>query len=354
MRAVEGRSICVGSDPVADLVLAGVGGVAPFHVDLAAESEGVGCRVLPGASSLWVGALRLREGLVPFGSVCRVGESSLRLSRGPRKGVAPDGPERPAFDGVIVASERSAAVLSAALRAAVTPSFVLLEGEPGVGKSLFAHLIHRASPRREAALVVVESGGKVPGVLAAELFGCEGRGCPEGKRVRFGALERAEGGTLLLEDVDRLPLPVQAALLAAIERGSFQRLGGRRWVRLDARLVATSTMDLRELVNAGCFMAPLYRCFARAVLRLPPLRECLGELEPLAVRFLQEATGEERVRVPPDCLAQWRRYHWPRNVRELRDVIVAGGGARFGGERCTRAERNPERKDAGDASGGEA
>ncbi len=328
IRAIgEFSSGCLGSDPAAEL-FAALEGWAPFHVQLDARKEGVRLRVLRGAEPLQVGSMRLREGEVPFGTVCRVtGGAAVRLARGRPRSRASHGPAASLPEGVVVGSDVTAALLARLLRVASGSACLLIEGEPGVGKRFLAEVAHRRSARREGPFVVLACRSVPAEVMVAELFGCEQGGCPGRVRMRFGALERAEGGTLLLDEVGRLPGVVQQALWEAIERGGFRRAGGGRWVRCDVRLLATSSQCLRSEVNEGRFLAALHRCLAEERLRVPPLRDRPEEIEPLVRHFTRETIGREPEDIPERLRVQWRRHGWPGNVRELRGVVVSSLGS---------------------------
>jgi DNA-binding NtrC family response regulator len=214
-------------------------------------------------------------------------------------------------------------------RVAGTTFPVLVEGEPGTGKELFARAVHGASPRRERPFLALDAAVIAGSLLEAELFGEAGHA---------GVLERAQGGTLLLDEVGELARDAQAALLRVLQEGKVRRVGSERAVAVDVRLVATATGDLRERVRAGSFREDLY--FRLAVLRvkLPALRERREDLPELLRALLERearALGRDVPRVDADALEPFFRHEWPGNVRELE--AVAKALLELGGKRVSRA-----------------
>ena len=201
---------------------------------------------------------------------------------------------------------------------------VLLLGETGVGKELFARLLHHQSPRRARALVHVNCAALPESLAESELFG-HVRGAFSGAvSDRPGRFEAAEGGTLLLDEVGELPLSVQAKLLRTLQNGEIQRLGADRPRRVNVRVIAATNRNLREQVAGGAFRADLYHRLSVYPVPIPPLRERGNDVLLLAGRFLElnrARLGLRSLRLSPDAQAALRRYRWPGNVRELEHVI---------------------------------
>lgn len=201
---------------------------------------------------------------------------------------------------------------------------VLLLGETGVGKELFAHLLHQRSGRRARPLVHVNCAALPESLAESELFG-HVRGAFSGAVAdRAGRVEAADGGTLFLDEVGELPLPVQAKLLRTLQNGEIQRLGADRPRRVDVRVVAATNRQLREQVASGAFRADLYHRLSVYPVPIPPLRERGDDVLLLAGRFLElnrARLGLRSLRLAPDAQAALRRYAWPGNVRELEHVI---------------------------------
>ncbi|WP_037473025.1 nitric oxide reductase transcriptional regulator NorR [Simplicispira psychrophila] len=201
---------------------------------------------------------------------------------------------------------------------------VLLLGETGVGKELFARLLHRHSPRRHKPLVHVNCAALPESLAESELFGHR-RGAFSGAVAdRPGRFEAAEGGTLFLDEVGELPLSVQAKLLRTLQNGEIQRLGADTPRRVNVRIVAATNRSLRDQVASGAFRADLYHRLSVYPAPIPPLRERGGDVLLLAGRFLElnrARLGFRSLRLAGDAQAALLRYHWPGNVRELEHVI---------------------------------
>ncbi|WP_406623674.1 nitric oxide reductase transcriptional regulator NorR [Acidovorax sp. SDU_ACID1] len=201
---------------------------------------------------------------------------------------------------------------------------VLLLGETGVGKELFARMLHHHSPRRARPLVHVNCAALPESLAESELFG-HVRGAFSGAvSDRPGRFEAAEGGTLFLDEVGELPLSVQAKLLRTLQNGEIQRLGADRPRRVHVRVVAATNRNLREQVASGAFRADLYHRLSVYPVPIPPLRERGNDVLLLAGRFLElnrARLGLRSLRLSPDAQGALRRYRWPGNVRELEHVI---------------------------------
>jgi anaerobic nitric oxide reductase transcription regulator len=201
---------------------------------------------------------------------------------------------------------------------------VLLRGETGVGKELFAHRLHRLSRRAGKPLVHVNCAALPESLAESELFG-HARGAFSGALSdRPGRVEAAEGGTLFLDEVGELPLSIQAKLLRTLQNGEIQRLGADQPLRVNVRVVAATNRSLRELVRDGAFRADLYHRLSVYPIPIPPLRERGNDVLLLAGHFLElnrARLGLRSLRLSPQAEDALRRYRWPGNVRELEHVI---------------------------------
>jgi DNA-binding NtrC family response regulator len=208
-------------------------------------------------------------------------------------------------------------------RLAVADCPVLISGETGTGKELTAQLIHDNSPRRQRALTCINCAAIPDTLVESELFGYE-RGAFTGAHgARAGALEAANGGTVLLDEIGEMTPCAQAKLLRVIETREVQRLGGRRAVPLDIRLLAATNQDLEALVAVGRFRKDLYYRLNVARVHLPPLRERRGDIVALVRHFCRQL-GLDAAEDPADpALQAFLRHDWPGNVRELRNVLEA-------------------------------
>jgi propionate catabolism operon transcriptional regulator len=205
------------------------------------------------------------------------------------------------------------------------PTPVLLLGETGTGKTLAACELHRLSPRRARPFAVLDCGALAPSLAESELFGAE-RGAFTGADARrAGALERAGGGTLLLDEVGELPLQLQPRLLRALGERRFARLGGGETLFLGARVVAATNVALREAVARGEFRADLFHRLAVVTLTLPPLRARRDDLPALVAAGLARAARALELPAPPHWDAGFAAvlasYDWPGNVRQLEHAL---------------------------------
>jgi two-component system NtrC family response regulator len=211
-------------------------------------------------------------------------------------------------------------------RAAPTKATVLVQGEAGSGKSLVAEMIHEASPRRDRPFVRVNCAGPCESLLEARLFGSEG-GVLYDLPGRFeGATERADGGTIHVQEVASLPASLQVKLLRVLQQGEYERLGGQETERADVRIVASTRVDLGEEVRAGRFREDLYYRLNVVALSLPPLRARKGDLPVLASHFLAaygRAAGKVVRGLTPGALSALFAYDWPGNIRELENAMAA-------------------------------
>lgn len=201
---------------------------------------------------------------------------------------------------------------------------VLLLGETGVGKELFARFLHRHSTRQGKPLVHVNCAALPESLAESELFGHR-RGAFSGAVTdRPGRFEAAEGGTLFLDEVGELPLSVQAKLLRTLQNGEIQRLGADEPRRVNVRVVAATNRSLRDLVRDGSFRADLYHRLSVYPVPIPPLRERGDDVLLLAGRFLElnrARLGLRSLRLSSNAQSALRHYHWPGNIRELEHVI---------------------------------
>jgi DNA-binding NtrC family response regulator len=248
-------------------------------------------------------------------------DSLTRRLRPPAGGPAPAGGPDP-LAGLV--PQGLDGLMEQVARVAPQDTTLLLTGETGTGKTRLARLVHDLSPRRHHPFVVLDCGALSPALVESELFG-HARGAFTGAdRDRAGKLAAAGAGTLLLDEVNSLPLPLQAKLLRAVDERVFEPVGSDRQLPVRARLVAAGNAPLEGEVAAGRFRADLYYRLNVVGFHLPPLRERPGSVAALAGRFLAEYAGRNRPDVAgfsPAALQALAEYDWPGNVRELRNVV---------------------------------
>jgi DNA-binding NtrC family response regulator len=196
---------------------------------------------------------------------------------------------------------------------------VLVTGESGTGKDLIAQAIHLISPRQKQPLVVINCAAIPEPLLEAELFGYVKGSFTGAVQSRIGRIHAAHGGTLFLDEIGDMPLSLQSKILRFLEQGEVQRIGGNDNLKVDVRVVAATNADLHSLVKQHLFREDLYYRLAIFPIKLPPLRERLGDVEKLAESFL--ARFCPGATLSPGAVAALCRHDWPGNVRELRNVV---------------------------------
>ncbi len=212
-----------------------------------------------------------------------------------------------------------------ALRASQLDSTVLLLGETGTGKELLAQAIHNASGRAGGAFIGVNTAALPESLVEAELFGAApGAYTGAAPKGRKGKFEQAAGGTLFLDEIGDISAPVQAKLLRVLQEREVEPLGSNRVIPVDVRIIAATSHDLEQLVADGLFRADLYYRLNVLQLRLPPLRERLEDLPELCRQLnavIAEELGSPAITVDQPLLERLSGYHWPGNIRELRNVL---------------------------------
>ncbi len=230
----------------------------------------------------------------------------------------------PDFDAMIGAAPTFRAALAVAAKAARGHGPVLIEGESGTGKEMLVRAMQAASPRAKAPFRLVNIGGIPANSVESALFGHEKGAFPGAFDRHIGALQHADGGTLALDEIDRLPMHVQQRLLESIQRGDVRPIGARHSFRIDVRLIAASNLPLRDMVAGGHFLPELLAAIGGVTVNLPPLRERAGDIPALARHFLGrigEQPGLRPLGITDGALALLAAYDWPGNVRQLQAVL---------------------------------
>lgn len=235
------------------------------------------------------------------------------------------------FDNIVAESPAMKSLCEMISRIAGTDVTVLIFGESGTGKGLLASIIHSNSRRKNGVLVPVLCGN--PGV-EAELFG---------QADKEGALEKADKGTLLLEDIDALPLPVQKKLLQGLRDRATTRLGATQSKATDIRVVATTAKDLQQGVIGGQFLPDLYKLLRIIYLQIPPMRKRREDIMPTVRQILREKCppGKGLPSIGADVVAILEKYPWPGNVKQMQDVLAKAMAASTG-NRITKENLPPE------------
>lgn len=234
---------------------------------------------------------------------------TTRLARG----------ERPGVRGMVGDSEPMQRVYELTHMVARRDTTVLVTGESGTGKDLIAQAIHLISPRQKQPLVVINCAAIPEPLLEAELFGYVKGSFTGAVQSRIGRIHAAHGGTLFLDEIGDMPLSLQSKILRFLEQGEVQRIGGNDNLKVDVRVVAATNADLLTLVKQQLFREDLYYRLAIFPIKLPPLRERMGDVQKLAESFLAKfAPGAT---LSTQAVETMLRHTWPGNVRELRNVV---------------------------------
>ena len=227
--------------------------------------------------------------------------------------------------GAVIAQDAvSRELMALAERVAASHSTVLISGESGCGKEVMARFIHRHSPRNKQAFVAINCAAIPDNLLESTLFGYEKGAFTGAQTAQSGKFEQANGGTLLLDEISEMPLQLQAKLLRVLQEREVERIGGKKPIPLDVRVLATSNRDMQAEVAAGRFREDLYYRLNVFPLRIAPLRERVQDILPLAQYLLGELaqiTGRHGLSLSKQAEERLTVYTWPGNIRELENVI---------------------------------
>ncbi len=326
---LERGTYCIGKDPHCDLVLTDRG-VSRQHLELVVEVDGIRVRDLGSKNGTYLEGVRVHEVLVGAGALLRVGTTSLRVVT-PLDDAKLTPSAATAYGELYGESLAMRTVFAVLERVAESDVAVLVSGETGTGKELCAEAIHSHSPRAGKPFVVCDMAAMTGGLIESELFGHMRGAFTGADRDHAGLFAAAEEGTLFIDEIGELGLPLQPRLLRALEQRQYRPLGGKGYRQANVRVVAATNRDLREEVAAGRFREDLYHRLAVVTVRLPPLRERRSDIPALVRRFV----GDRPLHVLPETLAVLTEYDWPGNVRELKNVIDAALARLGGGDELT-------------------
>ena len=228
------------------------------------------------------------------------------------------------FEEIIGASPQLRQVLHKIEQVAPTPTTVLILGETGTGKELFARAIHHLSDREGRPLVKVNCAALPAGIVESELFGHEKGAFTGASSRRSGRFALADRGTIFLDEVGDLPMDVQAKLLRVLQEGEFEPVGGEKTMKVDVRVIAATNRDLEEATRVGDFRTDLYYRLAVFPVSVPPLRERkedIPELVKLFVSRFGKSIGKQVTTIPHDVMVTLQGHAWPGNIRELQNVV---------------------------------
>jgi len=228
-----------------------------------------------------------------------------------------------AFNAIIGQSPALESVIRTAQIAAAADVHILIEGETGTGKELMARAIQQSSKRADKPFIILNCAALPAELVESLLFGHEKGAFTGAHECKDGYLQKAEGGTLLLDEIGELPVSLQAKLLRFVEYGECQRLGSHHNEIVDVRIIAATNHDLLQRIKQGNFRQDLYYRLSVVTLRMPCLRERRRDIPQLAKYFLQQAADRNHTSAcifSQDALNQLKKYAWPGNIRELKNV----------------------------------
>ncbi|MGN6386820.1 MAG: PEP-CTERM-box response regulator transcription factor, partial [Verrucomicrobiota bacterium] len=228
------------------------------------------------------------------------------------------------FQGMLGTSRQMQEVFNSIRKVANTEAPVLILGESGTGKERAAQAIHNLSTRKNGPFVAINCGAIPESLLESELFGHEKGAFTGAHAQRLGKFETAQEGTLFLDEVGELPQPLQVKMLRFLQERVIQRIGGRKDIPIDCRVITATNVDLKKATMEGKFREDLFYRIAVVILRLPPLRERSGDAALLAQAFLKRfsaESGKEKLRFSSNALKAIQNYNWPGNVRELENRV---------------------------------
>jgi PAS domain S-box-containing protein len=228
------------------------------------------------------------------------------------------------FEQIIGKSPKLKKVLREIEQVASSQATVLILGETGTGKELFARIVHGLSDRKDRPLVKVNCAALPGTLIESELFGYEKGAFTGAYSRKAGRFELSDGGTIMLDEIGDMPLEVQAKLLRVIQENEFERLGGVKTIKVDVRIVAVTNRDLKKAVEDGKFRQDLFHRLNVFPVTLPPLRERIDDIPYLVNHFVikfSRKTGKQINKIPQNVIDLLMTYNWPGNIRELENVI---------------------------------
>jgi transcriptional regulator with GAF, ATPase, and Fis domain len=294
--------------------------VSRRHVAVSVEGAELHLVDLRSTNGTWVNGVRVSDAWLRGGETIQLGASELvvrRLGDEPAVGLTGDD----GFGPLIGRSPQMRRLYPLLARLAASKVPVIIEGETGTGKEVLAEALHEQGPRATNPFLVFDCTSVASTLLEATLFGHERGSFTGATAERRGVFEEAHGGTLLIDEIGDLDLPLQAKLLRAVQRSEVQRLGSTRWLRVDVRILAATRRDLDREVQAGRFREDLFYRLNVARIELPPLRERSGDVALLA-RYFWDRLGGRELPVPVDVFQAWEDAIWPGNVRELENAVA--------------------------------
>ena len=314
---VTSAGVVVGKDPACDAPVDDPF-VSARHLRIDPEGGRWILRDLGSTNGTFISGARVARAELPLGVPIHVGDAEIVLE--PRE--APEPPRAETFEGMVTRDPGMRQVFELVERVGASDAAVTILGETGTGKELVARALHARSSRRDGPFVPVNCSAIAESLIESELFGHEKGAFSGAERMRKGAFEEADRGTIFLDEIGELPLDLQPKLLRVLELGEVKRVGASRPVTVNVRIVAATHRDLRAQVRAGRFREDLYYRLCVVPITVPPLRQRKGDVRALADALLERASPRGVVlRWSPEALEKLDGYDWPGNVRQLKNVV---------------------------------
>ncbi len=273
---------------------------------------------LGSTNGTFISGARVSRAELPLGVPVQLGDAEIVLE--PRE--APEPPRVESFESMLSRDAGMRQVFELVERVGASEAAVAILGETGTGKELVARALHARSSRKDGPFVPVNCSAIAESLIESELFGHEKGAFSGADRMRKGAFEEADRGTIFLDEIGELPLDLQPKLLRVLELGEVKRVGASRPITVDVRIVAATHRDLHARVRAGKFREDLFYRLCVVPITVPPLRQRKGDVRTLAEAFLARAAPRGlALRWSPEALARLEGYDWPGNVRQLKNVV---------------------------------
>src|SRR5215471_17446959 len=316
---VGDATVTLGSGAGSDVLLADPT-VSRRHLAVEPRADGVVLRDLGSTNGSYVQGARFQELTLGFGTEVTIGQTVLKYV--PQEEAVELAPSDEEVYGSLVGRDPKLRKLFRLLGdVANSDATVLIEGETGTGKELFAEEIHRHSPRRAGPFVVFDCGAVPKELIESALFGHVKGAFTGAITDRAGAFEEAEGGTLFLDEIGELAPEVQPAMLRVLDKHAIRAVGGTSYNQVSVRVIAATNRNLRAEIATKKFREDLYYRLAVVRMHVPPLRERPDDIPLLVEYFARQFRGEVPVEISHEEMDRLRRHNWPGNVRELRNVI---------------------------------
>jgi len=318
----------LGSDPTCDVPVDDPF-VSARHLRLETRDGRWQAVDLGSTNGTFVGGARVARAEIGLGVWLRLGDAEVVLEPRDR----PEPGRGQLFEGMLSSDPAMRQVFDLVERLGASDAAVTILGETGTGKELVARALHARSPRAAAPFIPVNCSAIAETLIESELFGHEKGSFSGAERLRKGAFEEADQGTIFLDEIGELPFDLQPKLLRVLELGEVKRVGASRPISVDVRIVAATHRDLRAQVRAGKFREDLFYRLCVVPVTVPPLRRRQGDVRLLADAFLARAAPRGlSLRWSHEALQKLERYDWPGNVRQLRNVVQRA--LLFRGEGC--------------------